>query len=135
MAFTYTAGATADRDRLRFELGDTVEARALFDDAELDDLLVQESDSVLGAAAHACEILAARFARDFSFMADGSRFEKGGAAGLSVMYANRAKALRQRAQGSSTEIPTRKDAYSDDISAEEATIGTTVDWDRGRFET
>ena len=73
MAFTYTKGSTANRDRVRLEIGDTDEDRALFEDAELDDLLVQEG-SVLLAAAHACEALAVRFARDFDFTADGASF-------------------------------------------------------------
>lgn len=133
MAFEYTPGSTADRDRLRLELGDTDARRALFEDAELDDILAQE-DGVLNAAARACEILSARYARDFSFAADGARFDKGGRAGLSAMYAARAKALRARAAGSRTVYPARKDGYSDDITVEEATTGGDVDFDRGRFE-
>ena len=42
MAFTYTAGSTADRDRVRLEIGDTDADRVLFQDAELDDFLAQE---------------------------------------------------------------------------------------------
>jgi hypothetical protein len=48
MAFSYTAGSTADRDRVRLELGDTDSDRALFQDAELDDFLTQEGNSILG---------------------------------------------------------------------------------------
>ena len=37
MAFSYTEGSTADRDRVRLEIGDTDSDRVLFQDAELDD--------------------------------------------------------------------------------------------------
>lgn len=134
MAFTYVAGGTGDRDRVRLEIGDTIQGRALFEDSEIDDFLAQEGGSVLKAAAHACEALSVRFARDYTFAADGSRFEKGGAAGLSVQYATIGRALRRRAGGSTTVKVTRQDAYSDDISAEEATVGEKVDFDRGRFD-
>ena len=39
MAFSYTEGSSADRDRVRLEIGDTDSGRALFQDAELDDFL------------------------------------------------------------------------------------------------
>ena len=77
MAFSYTAGSTADRDRVRLEIGDTDSDRALFQDAEIDDFLAQEGDSVLKSSARACETLAVRFARDFTFSADGASFQKG----------------------------------------------------------
>ena len=35
MAFSYTAGSTADRDRVRLEIGDTDEERILFQDLSL----------------------------------------------------------------------------------------------------
>ena len=117
MAFTYTPGATADADRVRFELGDTNSSRALFDDAEIADLLAQESDNVLAAAAHGCEILAVRFARDYDFSADGSSFKKGSVSG---MYAKRARSLRSR--GPTTVIaPRRVDGYSQTIDSDEVT--------------
>ena len=39
MAFSYTAGSTADRDRVRLEIGDVDSDRVLFQDAEIDDLI------------------------------------------------------------------------------------------------
>ena len=92
MAFSYTAGSTAERDRVRLEIGDTDSSRVLFEDAELDDFLAQEGDSILGSAARACETLAVRFARDFTFSADGASFQKGN---ITQMYMAQAKRLRR----------------------------------------
>ena len=75
MAFTYTAGSTADRDRLRLEIGDTNVDRKLFDDEELDDILLREV-TVIPAAAKCCENLSVKCAQDFNFSADGSSFDK-----------------------------------------------------------
>ena len=132
MAFTYAAGSTTDRNRVRFQLGDTDRTRALFNDAEIDDLLAQESDVVLGAAALGCEILATRFARDFTFSADGSRFEK---QKVGDAYAARARQLRQDAVGSTVQAPTPKDGYSDDIDTSESDSlnGQFPTFDQGRF--
>lgn len=132
MAFSYTAGSTADRDRVRLEIGDTDSSRALFSDAELDDLLVQES-GVLAASARACEILSVRFARDYDFSADGSSFRK---SSVAQMYATMAHRLRARARGTTVIMPRRKDGYSDDVNSDEATVtGTNTDFERGRFST
>jgi len=130
VAFNYTEGSTADLDRLRLEIGDTDPNRARFSDAELDDILVQETD-VLPSAARAFEILANRTAGDFDFTADGTSFRKGS---VSDRYAKMAKRLRARARGTTAVMPVRKDAYSGDVSSEEATVGGSVNFDRGRFE-
>ena len=109
MAFSYTAGSTADRDRVRLEIGDTDQDRILFEDAELDDFLAQEGEDVMGSSARACEVLAVRFARDYTFSADGSSFQKGT---LSQTYEKLAKRLRARARGATMITPRRKDGYS-----------------------
>ena len=109
MAFSYTAGSTADRDRVRLEIGDTDEDRILFQDAELDDFLSQEGNSILGSAARACETLAIRFARDFTFTADGASFQKGN---VTQMFMNQAKRLRRQARATTTVMPRRVDGYS-----------------------
>jgi len=109
MAFSYTAGSTATRDRIRLEIGDTDADRALFQDAEIDDFLAQEGDDIYGSAARACETLAVRFARDFSFSADGASFQKGS---ITQMYMAQAKRLRRQARGTTTVMPRRKDGYS-----------------------
>lgn len=126
MAFTYTAGSTAERDRVRLEIGDTDADRALFQDAELDDFLAQEGDDIYGSAARACETLAVRFAREFTFSADGSSFQKGN---ITQMYMNQAKRLRRRARGTTSVMPRRKDGYSVYTDSDEVTGLNT--WDSG----
>lgn len=115
MAFTYTAGSTTDRNRVRLEIGDTEINRALFQDAEIDDLITQET-TVLGASAKACEILAVRFARDFDFSADGASFDK---AKVSEQYAKMGRRLRARARGSSIIPAQRIDGYSTTTGSDE----------------
>ena len=130
MAFSYTAGSTADRDRVRLEIGDTDESRALFLDAEIDDFLAQEGDEVLKASARACETLATRFAREFTFSADGASFQKGN---ISQMYMNQAKRLRRKSQGTTTVIPRRKDGYSVYTDSDEVTGLNVLDSGTGQY--
>ncbi len=131
MSFTYTGGSTATLDRVRLEIGDTDISRALFSDAELNDIIAQESD-MLSSAARACEMLSVRFARDFDFSADGSSFRK---SSIARMYSDMALKLRTRARGTTTVQTRRKDAYSNDVNSDEATTGgASLDFDRGRWE-
>ena len=118
MAFSYTAGSTADRDRVRLEIGDTDSDRVLFQDAELDDFLAQEGDNIIGASARACETLAVKFARDFTFSADGASFQKGQ---ITVHYEKLGRRLRNRARGTPTVMPRRKDGYSVYTDSDEVT--------------
>ena len=120
MAFNYTPGSTADADRVRLNLGDTDENRNLFDDAEIGDLLSQESDSVDGAVALGAEILALRFARDFDFTADGSSFKK---STVSKAYSDLALKHRALARGTGVIVALRADGYSDDIKSDEVDNG------------
>ena len=130
MAFSYTAGSTADRDRVRLEIGDTDEDRILFQDAELDDFLAQEGNSILGAAARACETLATRFARDFTFTADGASFQKGN---ITQMYMNQAKRLRRQARATTTVMPRRVDGYSVYTDSDEVTGLNILDSGTGQY--
>lgn len=130
MAFTYTKGSSSDRDRVRFEIGDTDEHRALFDDAELDDILSQEGDSIINSAARACEILAVKFARDYTFSADGASFQKGQ---ITVHYQKLARRLRNRARGTTTVMPRRKDGYSVYTDSDEVTGLNILDSGTGGF--
>ena len=57
MAATYTAGASA-RDNVRLLIADTDASNAVFEDEELDALLVLESSNVLRTAAMALETIA-----------------------------------------------------------------------------
>ena len=130
MAFSYTAGSTADRDRVRLEIGDTDEARVLFQDGELDDFLSKEGNSILGSAARACETLAVRFARDFTFSADGASFQKGN---VTQMYMNQAKRLRRQARATTTVMPRRVDGYSVYTDSDEVTGLNILDSGPGMF--
>jgi hypothetical protein len=130
MAFSYTAGSTADRDRVRLEIGDTDSERVMFQDAELDDFLAQEGNSILGASARACETLAVKFARDFSFTADGASFQKGN---VTQMFMNQAKRLRRQARGTTTVMPRRVDGYSVYTDSDEVTGLNILDSGTGMF--
>lgn len=130
MAFSYTPGSTADRDRVRLEIGDTDSERVLFQDAEIDDFLSQEGNSILGASARACETLAVRFARDFSFTADGASFQKGN---VTQMYMNQAKRLRRQSRGATTVMPRRVDGYSVYTDSDEVTGLNILDSGTGQF--
>ena len=131
MAFTYVKGSTANRDRVRLEIGDVDANRALFEDAELDDFLAQDT-SVLLAAAHACDTLAVRFARDYSFSADGASFHKGD---VGAHFTAQARRLRNLANASHVMMPQRKDGYSDDIRSDEVDVIGSSTFDSGRFST
>ena len=130
MAFSYTAGSTADRDRIRLEIGDTDEERILFQDAELDDFLSQEGNSILGTAARACETLAVRFARDFTFSADGASFQKGN---ITQMFMAQAKRLRRQARATTTVMPRRIDGYSVYTDSDEVTGLNILDSGTGQY--
>ena len=130
MAFSYTEGSSADRDRVRLEIGDTDSSRALFQDAELDDFLSQEGDNVMGSSARACEVLAVRFARDFSFSADGASFQKNQ---VTLMYQKLARRLRNRARGTTTVVPRRKDGYSVYTDSDEVTGLNILDSGIGQY--
>lgn len=131
MAFTYTKGSTTDRNRLRLLVQDVDEDRLLFEDAELDDLLEQEGSVTLAGAA-VFEALAARYARDYDFSADGASFRKGS---VYQAYMVQARRLRRRGRAGVAVMPLRKDAYSDDVTSEEATVGGTASFDKGQFDT
>ena len=130
MAFTYTKGSTAERDRVRLTIGDTDESRPLLEDEEIDDFLVQEADSVINASAAACEALALRFARDYSFSVDGASFQKGQ---ITVHYQKLARRLRNRGRGTTTVMPRRKDGYSVYTDSDEVTGLNILDSGTGGF--
>ena len=117
MAWTYTAGSTSTRNRVRLEIGDTTEARALFSDEELDDIIVQETD-VYPSAARACEMLATRFAREFDFSADGASFRK---SSVASMYQAMARRLRARGHGVTVVVPRRVGGYSQTTPSDDVT--------------
>lgn len=64
MAWTYSGDPLSnDKDSVRFEIGDTIEADPLLQDAEILATLAQ-GGNILSAAALCCEVLARKFARD-----------------------------------------------------------------------
>ncbi len=125
---TYTAGSTSDRNRVRLEIQDTDNQRWLFADVELDDFLAQDG-SVLLAAAHAAETMAARMAREYDFSADGASFSRSQQTKAWLMMAVQ---LRRRANSEASPVvfPTRVDGYSDDISSEEVNVNRESSFDR-----
>ena len=102
----------------------------MFQDAELDDFLSQEGNSILGSAARACETLAVRFARDFSFSADGASFQKGN---ITQMFMAQAKRLRRQARGATVVVPRRVDGYSGYTDSDEVTGLNILDSGTGMF--
>ena len=63
MSFTYTQPWASTRDYVRFLVGDTNAANAVFDDEELDSLVATWSGDARLAAAEALDALAALYAR------------------------------------------------------------------------
>lgn len=81
MSFEYSGDpATSNKDAMRFLIGDTVEANALYQDEELEWLLTQESNIYL-ASAVACETVASRFR---------ALAQSKSVGGLSISYGDRA---------------------------------------------
>lgn len=70
MTWTYLPDFTKQRDRVRFEVGDTDSTDPLLQDEEIAYAASQEPDD-LGAAARCCESLSKRFAR-LADMAEGT---------------------------------------------------------------
>lgn len=62
MVATYTTTNPSTRDKLRLKIGDTNTSHPIFEDAELD-MILEEDSEVLLAAASACRIIAASASR------------------------------------------------------------------------
>jgi hypothetical protein len=86
---------TTDRDLVRLYIGDTDTENPLLYDDELD-ALIDRAVSVLAAAADACEVLAAKFAREFNISEDNQSWNLGE---RSAHYLALAKQFRERASG------------------------------------
>lgn len=125
MTFTYAGTFATDLDKVRFEVGDTVSANALFTDEEIAYKLTEYSNVLLCAAA-LCEVLATRYAGDFKFKTDDQEFDR---STLAAQYTARAEALRARAPGGglSTIGVTRVDGFSDDLDQREG-ANSAIDW-------
>ena len=124
MAFTYLGTLATDRDKVRFNLSDTVEdagprpADANFSDAEIDGLISQEGTWQCAVAA-GFRRLAAEWRRYPSFKADG----------LSLNRSDIAKGFEADAAQWALDFPRprpvyvvgqiTKDAYSDDVTSDD----------------
>ena len=104
MASTYSL--SSDRGKVRFELSDTDEFNAEFNDAEIDHLLTEESSNVLLAAARGAEVLSLCYAKDPNFTADGVTVQ---GTARAKHWASLALQLRNRARGGVTSVQTRHD--------------------------
>lgn len=129
-AGTAAGAITADRDKVRLELGDTDPDKVLWYDEEYDVWLANRGSSVLLAAADAAEAAARRFARAFDFETDGQSFKR---SQQSKMYADLAKSLRSRASSVTTVASTRVDGYSDDVTNQETSTGSSTVNPRRRY--
>ena len=125
MTFTYAGTFTTDLDKVRFEIGDTASATALFTDEEIAYKLTGYTNVLLCAAA-LCEVLATRYAGDFKFKTDDQEFDR---STLAAQYTARAQALRERAPGGglSTIGVTRVDGHSDDLDQREG-AQSALEW-------
>lgn len=117
MSYTYNIANAIGQ--VRFEIGDTTEATALFSDEEITYKLSEHGNGVLLTAAALCDVLATRYAGDYTFKTDDQQFNR---SDLAKAYTARADALRTRAQNESNGGIavvgfTRTDAHSSDISA------------------
>lgn len=96
MTWSYSLNpSTTDKDHVRFLIGDTVEAEPLLSDEEINFLVLTWKDkhSIYWAAAAACEQIAARYAREASFAADGVSVSLGE---LQAKFQAQAETLREQ---------------------------------------
>ena len=123
MSFTYeVTDLDTSLAKVRLEIGDTVEASALFQDEELEYWIDKRADNVLLAAADAADALARRFAQDYDFSTDNQSFKRSQRA---AAYRKMADDLRKRAHGMGNIKSHRVDAYSDDKNNRDGGSGSS----------
>lgn len=96
MTFSYVSPGISNKDSIRFLLGDTNSANALLQDEEIDWLVTRWMPlhgSVEYVAAAAAETIAARFAREANYSADGVSISL---ANLGAQFRELAMSLRQQ---------------------------------------
>lgn len=127
MAFTYSDALTADADKVRLAIGDTVENsgprpdKRNFSDNEISYFLTVEDDRANGAIAYAFEHLASEWtAYALSEREGEAQFDAKAVAGE---YRKQAQTWRDKPGGAATEDKsqmivslTRTDAYTGDVS-------------------
>lgn len=99
MTFSYTDPTDSDKDAVRFLLGDTTSATAYLQDEEIEFLLAKWMplyDSVEYAAAVAASTIAARFAAEANYSADGVSISLGN---LAQQFRDLAASLREQHKG------------------------------------
>jgi len=87
-------------DAVRFTIGDIDSDDVLFQDEEIDYMLTKEDNSLTGASALACEVLATRFARKVNRTLDSTITES--LSQLSKAYRIQAKELREKQKNNET---------------------------------
>ena len=124
MTWTYSAvDLSTDLAKVRREIGDVDTTDQLLSDEEIDYALDDEG-TVLGAAARAAEMIAASFARDFNWTADGTSVHKHERA---AHYAALAGQLRRRSVGGITVAQARHDdGYQRNAGVDAHDV--TTDW-------
>lgn len=114
---------TNDRDRVRLLIGDTDTNDQLFQDDEIAYFLELASNSVLLAAAEACDAAARKYARSIDFATDDQQFKLHQRADT---FKALAQELRARAGGVSSVALTKVDGYSTDIPSDQNSTGSTA---------
>lgn len=99
MSWSYNDTLATARDKVRFNLGDTIEGRRLFENNEIDAILTEESDHVYRTCARLCDALAVRYTRDQEFRNSTISSSRGS---ISQKYLDMAKMFRRRAAMSGT---------------------------------
>jgi hypothetical protein len=95
--WTYSGDPTSSpKDKIRFELGDTVSVDPLLQDEEINFCITAES-SYYGQLARACEAVAMRFQREASTKVGALSYDL---ATRAEQFSNRADMYRKRAVGS-----------------------------------
>ena len=111
-AFTYDL--STDVGKVRFEIGDHVEEKAVFTDAEIEYALTGRSVKL--AAATLCDQLATRYAAIPSFTTDGVTVS---GADVAKSYREAAKRLREAAGNALTSVhATRVDGYTEGVRSD-----------------
>lgn len=120
MTFTYlSTSITTALAKVRLQIGDTDSTDPLFTDEEINVYLANNSDVVIDTAIALCDVLAIRFARFFDFETDQQKFQR---SQRCAQYKALAAELRAGAASGLTTIgQIKKDGYSQDIEADEAT--------------
>lgn len=77
MAWTYTTDLTADKDKIRLLVGDTLSDLPLLSDEEIDASLALQNSNLYGTAESLCRSLSARFGREANLEAGPVKDQKG----------------------------------------------------------